>query len=89
MLMAVASAFGVNCEKKEAGCAALRAKLEMPCICSGGHASLPVLSSLGGHRSHSFQNRGQQLFCEQRRKQRPVLRLGVFRRGCRKEGRRR
>ena len=85
MLMAVASAFGVNCNLRRLdSCAAPRAKLEMPCICPGGQVNLPVLISLGVHRSHSFQIRGQQLFCEQCREQR-----GVFSRGCPKEGRRR
>ena len=90
MLMAVASAFGVNCDLRRLDSfAAPRAKLEMPCICPGGQVNLPVLISLGVHRSHSFQIRGQQLFCEQCREQRPVHRLGVFSRGCPKEGRRR
>ncbi|CAE7805480.1 PRY3 [Symbiodinium sp. CCMP2592] len=75
--------------KRLDSCAALRAKLEMPCVCPGGRVSLPVLISLGVHRSHSFQIRGQQLFCEQCRRQRPVHRLGVFRSCCPKEGRRR
>ena len=75
--------------KRLDSCAALRAKLTLPCICPGGQVNLPVLMSLGVHRSHSFQIRGQQLYCEQCCKQRPVHRLGVFRRGCPKEGRRR
>ena len=75
--------------KRLDSCAALRAKLDMPCLCPGGRESLPVLISLGVHRSHSFQIRGQQLFCEQCHKQRPVHRLGVFSRCCPKKGRRR
>ena len=75
--------------KRLDSCAALRAKLDMPCLCPGGRESLPVLISVGVHRSHSFQTRGQQLFCEQCHKQRPVHRLGVFSRCCPKEGRRR
>ena len=70
-------------------CATLRAKLATPCFSPGGMVSMPALMRRGVHRSHTFEVSESGLRCIQCGRQRPVTRLGIFTKGCPKEGRRR